>query len=91
MWSPLYIENKDRGGQSYVKMTSHLYLKSEEEDENIRWKMSSPLYLESEDGRTILVKRCRHLCTLKVRKTRRRRRTKMERNNRQVDMCESKK
>jgi hypothetical protein len=89
MWSPLYIENEDGRGQSYVKITSPFNLESEEEDENNRWKMSSPLYLESEDGRTILGKRCRHLCTLKVRKTSRRRRTKMERNSRQVDMCES--
>jgi hypothetical protein len=83
----LYIENENGGGESYVKMKSPLNLESEEEDENIRWKMSSPPYLESEDG--ILGKRCRHLCTLKVRKTSRRRRTKMERNSRQVDMCES--
>ncbi len=52
MWSPLYIENEDEGGQSYVKMTSPLNLESEEEDENIRWK----LCFESEDGKTIFGK-----------------------------------
>jgi hypothetical protein len=40
---PLYIENEDEGGQSYVKMTSPLYLDSEEEDENLSWKLNCAL------------------------------------------------